>query len=97
MRRAIVSSQSQSERKLIAQKLAGFDYGVSRIRRVFQEYQWDELGMTELCGIALALSHFTGIKMDREDKRRKEVLLKWFEDNLDAIEPYFDQIQLIYD
>jgi hypothetical protein len=91
------STQSQSERNLITQKLNGFNYETSRIKPILQQYNWEEMKMTELSAIALALSEYTGIKMDREDKRRKEVLLKWFEDNLDSFLLLLPSIKLTYD
>ena len=42
--------------------------------------------------IAEVLGHMLHIRVDREAKRRKEVLIKWFEENIEAIHPMLDKI-----
>ncbi|OHT04139.1 hypothetical protein TRFO_06457 [Tritrichomonas foetus] len=42
----------------------------------------------QLLSLALIASKHLGISLDREASRRKIVLLKWFDENIDVIEPF---------
>ena len=48
----------------------------------------------ELVSIATVASGFLNIKLDRDAKRRKKVLIKWFEENWAEIEPIISRVQL---
>ena len=50
------------------------------------------LNQSELLSMAEIIGQEAGIKVDREAKRRKEVLIKWYEENLEVVLkmlPYF--------
>ena len=48
----------------------------------------------ELVSIASVLANSANIRLDREAKRRKTVLVKWFEENFSAIQPFLDYVVL---
>jgi hypothetical protein len=48
----------------------------------------------ELLSIASVLAGHANIKLDRDARRRKTVLVKWFEENWPALQPYLDYVVL---
>ena len=50
--------------------------------------QLDNLSKTALCKISDILSKLSGIKISRNILRRKDLIVKWFHDNEDKIEPF---------
>jgi len=52
-------------------------------------------GMTishmELLSLAKVVAHYTNIELVREAKRRKELLIKWFDDNLERVWPFIEE------
>ena len=62
-----------------------------------QKLGWDKLNQKELRSIAQVLSKKSGISLDREAKRRREILLTWFDENYDQISEHMDRIVLEYD
>lgn len=48
----------------------------------------------ELLSIALILSSHFHIKIDRDAKRRKGILIKWFQENWNVIQPFLNNIVL---
>jgi hypothetical protein len=40
------------------------------------------------------MSTLTNVRLERDFARRKELLVKWFDDNFEAIEPFFQFIEL---
>jgi hypothetical protein len=52
------------------------------------------LNQTELLSIAQVLGWMLDIRVDREAKRRKEVLVKWFDEHWSAISDTVNLIRL---
>jgi hypothetical protein len=48
----------------------------------------------ELVSIASVLAQNTNIKLDQNAKRRKTVLIRWFEENWTTISPFLDYVVL---
>jgi hypothetical protein len=48
----------------------------------------------ELLSIAAVLAAHANIRLDRDAKRRKTVLVKWFDENWPALQPYLDFVVL---
>ncbi|OHT13542.1 hypothetical protein TRFO_03281 [Tritrichomonas foetus] len=86
--------QLTNERLRIAYRLAGFNpkdnYVTQEITRRFGA----NLKQGELVNIAQVIADQASIKLDRDAKRRKNVLFKWFEENWTQITPYLDYIVL---
>ena len=68
----------------------------------YHSEQWTELterfGSTikqdELVSIANILSNELGITVDRDARRQKTVLIKWFSENWNAIHPLLDYVEM---
>lgn len=57
----------------------------------------EKLTHDELTSIAELISGHVGIHLDRDAKRRKIVLVKWFDENWPVIEPYLQYVVLEYE
>ena len=73
--------QPSLEKQKLAIKLGGFDYKSSDAWRKIVELYGTDIKRTTLCDIAKYIAEKKGLKMDRDSKRRKDVLLKWYSDN----------------
>ena len=95
-----VSRQTQSERIKITEKTQGFDWKSTAAAEYFEKKGWNNLQKIELGGIieivVRGMSHVRPIKVDREVRRRKSVMLAWFDRNFEEIRPYLDNITLRY-
>ena len=94
-------TQNESERKKIDERLRGFSLNESKAWKAICEKFGPNLNQSELLSIAEVLcsevnhtQRNTPLKVDREAKRRKEVLIKWFDENYPDIQPYLKTIVL---
>jgi hypothetical protein len=82
------------ERERVDSRLRGFNPHESvawaDIRRRFG----DSLNQAELRSLAEVIGSEVGIKVDREAKRRKEVLIKWFDENYGVIQGVLGKIEM---
>ena len=91
---AELKSPATIERNRVESRLRGFD--------VAQSIAWKDvcgrfghsLSQSELLCVAEVIGSEIGVKVDREAKRRKEVLIKWFDENYVAIAPVLPRIEL---
>ena len=83
------------EKQRLDERMRGFtvDDSVSW-RGLCYHFQTPKLNHTELISIATLVAQVANIKLDRDAKRRKSVLLKWFEENWSAIYPNLGYIAL---
>ncbi|OHT13120.1 hypothetical protein TRFO_16881 [Tritrichomonas foetus] len=88
--------QTANERLKIGERLKDYDYEKSEAWRAIKSLGWDSLNQKELLSVAYVISNKCGAVIDREAKRRKAILVKWFDENLEAIQPYFKSIKLEY-
>jgi hypothetical protein len=63
-------------------------------RKVTSRYG-DGLNHAELLSVAEVVAYNLNVPLDREAKRRKSLLIKWFEDNMNEIEPFLDYVKLV--
>ena len=82
------------EQKKISQGLGEFDYKKSRAWKEIVDHNWESLSKGELLLIARVLSTYLHIPIGRESKRRKPVLVKWFDENLSKISEYLNVITI---
>jgi hypothetical protein len=82
------------ERRRIADRLSGFDHRDNNVWKSLSQRFGTNVKQAELLSIALVLAERAGINLDRDAKRRKSVLVKWFDENWGAIEPYLDYVVL---
>jgi hypothetical protein len=86
-----------NERLKIDQRIRNFDMKHSPAWHELKRRGWDRLSQAELLSIAQLLGKKLSIHVDREAKRRKNVLVKWFEENLSRLSPLLDCIQLVFE
>ena len=90
------SPQTAHERIRIDHRIRNFDYERSEAWEELRRRGWDQLSQTELLSLALVLSRKLNIGIDREAKRRKSILVKWFDENLVELRAKMDCISLLY-
>lgn len=86
-----------NERQKIDERIRNFDYEKSNAWMELARRGWDQLSQAELLSIAQIFGKKFTIPIDREAKRRKSVLVKWFEENLNALRPHLDNIELVFE
>ncbi|KAK8834168.1 hypothetical protein M9Y10_011661 [Tritrichomonas musculus] len=75
-------------------RLQDFDPKNCFVWKKFCEKFGSSLSQTELISIAEVISSNIGVKVDREAKRRKEILIKWFDENSEKIIPFIDFLRI---
>lgn len=70
-----------SEVERVESRLSGFNYKLSAAWSKISELFTSEVKQVDLRRIAEHISNKLGICLDRDAKRRKSVLLKWFDEN----------------
>jgi hypothetical protein len=91
------SQHTLNERQKIDQRVRNFDMKHCAAWRELRRRGWDRLSQTELLSIAQLLGKKLAIPVDREAKRRKSVLVKWFEENLIGLRPLLDCVELVFE
>ena len=87
-------SGSNRERERISSRLEGFNPRDNPVWREITHRFGSNIKQPELLSIANVLSQSARIKLDRDAKRRKTVLIKWFQENWTSIYPYLDYVVL---
>jgi hypothetical protein len=82
------------EKQRIANRLQGFNPKDNQIWNALAQKFGTNLKQPELLSIAAVLSKSANVRLDRDAKRRKSVLLKWFEENWNSICPFLDYVVL---
>jgi hypothetical protein len=88
------SNETKAERIVIDQRLQNFRLKDSRAYQFFEDRKWTELRVPEMVSIGQLFALAAELEMDREAKRRKEVLFRWMEDNWEACRPHAMELQL---
>lgn len=89
-----IQSQTELERMRVDKRLKGFQVKDSIAWKEICKRFGSNLNQVELLSIAEVIGNQLNIKVDREAKRRKEVLIKWFDENYSSIGPFLDKIVL---
>ena len=88
--------QNQKDRFLTHQRLLGFDSTHCQARVVLHEIFGDSLTGAKMLTLAEICCFKLNLYLDREARRRKCVLLKWFEENLAVIKDFLtDHIVIV--
>ena len=85
------------DRKKVDDRLYGFDQNSSLIWNEICKKFGSSLSHNELLSIAQVIASNSGIKVDRDARRRKEVLIKWFDENAQKITPLLNYIKIEID
>jgi hypothetical protein len=96
---SLVSGQDEglpfaAEKQRIASRLDGFSPKDTPAWREITRRFGANIKQPELVSIASVLAQSTNIKLDRDAKRRKAVLIKWFEENWTTVAPFLDHVVL---
>jgi hypothetical protein len=86
-RRRKNDQQNGRTKQIVEARLSQFGPSTSRARRIL----WELYGPThnhDLLSLAKLCAQYLNIYLDREAQRLKPVLLKWFDENLEQIEPF---------
>lgn len=85
---------TNDEKRRIAMRMNGFDVKDNRVWAEIAKRFGVNVKQGELTNIAQVIAKHAGIKLDRDAKRRKCVLLKWFDENWEKIYPFLDYVVL---
>ena len=89
-----LSEMATREKNRIAQRLQGFNPKDNQAWYQITQKFGTNIKQPELLSIAQVCSSSAGIKLDRDAKRRKSVLIKWFEENWAHIQPFLNYVVL---
>lgn len=89
-----VPNEGNKEKERITNRLNGFNPKDNSAWREITNRFGNNIKQPELLSIATVLASNANIKLDRDAKRRKSVLIKWFEENWKAILPFLDYVVL---
>lgn len=89
-----LSEMATREKNRIAQRLQGFNPKDNQAWYQITQKFGTNIKQPELLSIAQVCSSSAGIKLDRDAKRRKSVLIKWFEENWAQIQPFLNYVVL---
>ncbi|OHT15332.1 hypothetical protein TRFO_42593 [Tritrichomonas foetus] len=79
------SEVQNEDRKKADIRLQGFNPLESQVWREICQKYGSSLSQNELLSLAEVIASHIGTRVDREAKRRKEVLIKWFDENSEKI------------
>jgi hypothetical protein len=82
------ANQNQKDRLLTQYRLRDFDPDHCRAKPLLTRLFGENINGTDLTSLAETCSHCLDIYLDREARRRKSVLWKWFDENLAVIAPF---------
>jgi hypothetical protein len=85
---------ARKEKERIADRLAGFNVMDNPVWREITGRFGRKIKHPELLSIADVLAAHANIKLDRDAKRRKPVLVKWFNENWGSLRPYLRYVSL---
>ncbi|OHT05398.1 hypothetical protein TRFO_06001 [Tritrichomonas foetus] len=87
-------NEGNKEKERINSRLNGFNPKDNPAWREITQRFGNNIKQPELLSIATVLANNASLKLDRDAKRRKSVLIKWFEENWSAIQPFLDYVVL---
>jgi hypothetical protein len=82
------------EKRRIASRLSGFNPKETPVWQEITRRFGPNVKQPELVSIASVLAQSANIRLDRDAKRRKSVLIKWFQENWDNVPPFLDYVFL---
>jgi hypothetical protein len=90
--------QRVDEKGWLAREMAGFDPNLSPAWRFLTEQHGDRIRKEEIVSLGQVCSARLDIPLVREYKRRKETMLKWFDNHWDIIHPFLvTKVEIILD
>ena len=87
-------TEQNKEKERIAGRLNGFNPKDNEAWREIAKRFGSNIKQPELLSIAQVLANQANVKLDRDAKRRKSVLIKWFHENWPALQQYMEYVFL---
>ena len=78
----------------VENRLSGFMVKESLAWKTISQLYGNDVKQVHLRAIAEDIASKHGIHLDRDAKRRKTVLIKWFEENWDKVSPYLHEYKI---
>jgi hypothetical protein len=82
------------EKQRIASRLSGFNPKETPVWQEITRRFGPNVKQRELVSIASVLAQGANVRLDRDAKRRKSVLIKWFQENWANVSPFLDYVFL---
>ena len=92
--KAKVKRGTGHEADRVSKRLSGFDYEKSSVWLNISSKFGSRISHAELKSIAFVICCYTGLKVDRDASRDNRVLIKWYEENWNEIQPLLPKIHL---
>ena len=89
--------QAEFEAKFVQEKMADFDPTNCEAWAKLTSRFGPKISQEELLSLAEVVSHQLNIELYREYKRRKNMLIKWFDEHCDQVWPYIEKHIIITD
>jgi hypothetical protein len=86
--------ENNKEKERIAERLGGFNTKDNFVWKEIAARFGTNIKQPELLSIANVLASHANLKLDRDAKRRKSVLIKWFDEHWPQVQPYLDYVVL---
>lgn len=90
-------NQLQYEKALLKEKLGGFDPKSSIAWTKLTDRYGPKISLDEMLSLAQAVSSVLNVPLTREYKRRKDMLIKWFDEHFDVIWPFIEENVFVED
>ena len=84
----------ENEIARVQQRVSGFDFLCSDAWSYLCRHFGNKVTQEELVSIADAIKPYARVKLDRDARRRKSVILKWYQDNWPQIQHYIKYVVL---
>ncbi|EAX94285.1 hypothetical protein TVAG_057860 [Trichomonas vaginalis G3] len=78
----------------VQQRVSGFNASLSEAWPTLCQHFGQKITQDELVSIAEAIKPYAQVKLDRDARRRKSVILKWYQDNWSQISKYIKYVVL---
>ena len=90
----ILQTHLSEERARVLRRTDGFNWKKSPVWRHLSYYYGPKVKQEELVSIADLICEKVNLKLDRDARRRKIVMIKWFEEHWQQIQPLLHMIVL---
>jgi hypothetical protein len=89
------TSQARYEKEWLKKEMEHFTATDSDAWRLLMNLHGPKLSKDEVLSLGIVISKELDIELVREYKRRKETMIKWFQNNLERIEPFLREFLTI--
>jgi hypothetical protein len=85
------SLQNERDRAFVQENLKDFEPMTSKAWKFLEARFGPEISKPRLVSLGCILALHLNIPLVREYKRRKGMMIKWFDDNFDCIQPFIEK------